>query len=182
MTPKVLLGALVEAAREVRRVNEAQREYTRQLQAIAAEARKTGESQSHRIPPKVYDYGAAVAALLDALEKYEARSQAPSVGGRTAREVAHGLLRKNRCGDVDPIHHTDECDRATAAIEADRAASAARLEEARGFVAALLDALGEAEDPSSYWGGGGKESVDDKVAAARAWLTQGDDANGGTRP
>jgi hypothetical protein len=37
---------------------------------------------------------------------------------KTAREVAHELMRKNRCGNVEPINHTEDCDRLTAAIEA----------------------------------------------------------------
>lgn len=69
--PGAVLDPLVEAAREVRRVRDAQVAYTRELQRLAAEARKTGKSQSHRIPPRVHDYGDCIAALLTALEGYE---------------------------------------------------------------------------------------------------------------
>lgn len=66
---------LVAAAREIRRVRLAQAEYTRQLQQLAAEARATGQSQAHRIPPRVYDYGNAVDTLLAALDKYERQAK-----------------------------------------------------------------------------------------------------------
>lgn len=64
---------LVAAAREVKAVHDAQTAYTRELQALAAEARRTGKSQSHRIQiqPRVHDYGNAIASLLEALERLE---------------------------------------------------------------------------------------------------------------
>lgn len=62
---------LVKAAREIRRVREAQSAYVRELQELAAEARRTGKSQSHRIQPRVHDYGNGVEMLMLALEKYE---------------------------------------------------------------------------------------------------------------
>lgn len=67
------IRALIEAAREVKRVRDSQVAYTRQLQQLASEARATGKSQSHRIPtaPRVHDYGDCIAALLEALEKCE---------------------------------------------------------------------------------------------------------------
>lgn len=67
------ISALIEAARGVKAVRDRQTAYTRQLQQLAAEARRTGKSQSHRIPtaPAVHDYGDCIAALLAALEKVE---------------------------------------------------------------------------------------------------------------
>ena len=65
------MAKLVEAAREIRRVRQAQVAYTRELQALAAEARRTGKSQTHRIGPRVHDYGNGVELLLLALEDLE---------------------------------------------------------------------------------------------------------------
>ena len=65
------LTDMVMAAREIRRVSEDHKEYVRGLQKLAAEARKTGESQSHRMTEQAFDYGSGVEALLEALERYE---------------------------------------------------------------------------------------------------------------
>jgi hypothetical protein len=73
MSVEAAVLELVEAAREIRRVREAQIKYTADLQALAAEARRTGKSQSHRVEPRVHDYGNGVEALLEALAKYERR-------------------------------------------------------------------------------------------------------------
>jgi len=64
---------MLEAAREIRRIFDAQTAYTRKLQELAAEARRTGQNLSHRIPqdPVVHDYGNGIFALLAALDKYE---------------------------------------------------------------------------------------------------------------
>jgi hypothetical protein len=76
------LLALVEAAREIRRVHDVQAKYVRELQEIAADARRLGQSQSHRIGPRVHDYGNGVDALLAALAKYERRRpRIPREGG-----------------------------------------------------------------------------------------------------
>ncbi len=69
------LMELVDAAREVKRVKDLQVAYTRELQELAAEARRTGKSQSHRIQPRVHDYGNGVDMLILALERYERRSK-----------------------------------------------------------------------------------------------------------
>ena len=69
------LAELLDAAREIRRVREAQAAYVRGLQELAAEARRTGKSQSHRIQPRVHDYGNGVELLLLALGKYERATQ-----------------------------------------------------------------------------------------------------------
>jgi hypothetical protein len=124
------VALLVEAAREIGRVREAQAKYTRDLQGLASEARRTGKSQSHRIPPRVYDYGNGVDALIDALEKYERRASLPRpapVPVRPAREVAHEFMTpESRCvfgsdwgvfGDA-VNEHSAECDSLTAAVEA----------------------------------------------------------------
>lgn len=64
------LADLVSSAREIRAVHDAQVAYTRMCQAAAAEARRTGISR--RPPdPKAFDYGGAVASLLDALDRFE---------------------------------------------------------------------------------------------------------------
>jgi hypothetical protein len=68
---KAAVDKLVEAAREIRRVREAQAAYTRELQELASEARRTGVSLSHRIGPRVHDYGDGVEMLLLALADYE---------------------------------------------------------------------------------------------------------------
>lgn len=68
------LARLLDAAREMRRINIEQQAYTIRLQQLAAEARKIGTSQTHRIPklpPRAFDYGNAMSSLLDALEKYD---------------------------------------------------------------------------------------------------------------
>lgn len=68
------IADLVAAAREIKRVNDAQREYTAKLQALAAEARRTGKSQTHKLKGLsliVHDYGNGVAMLLEALAKFE---------------------------------------------------------------------------------------------------------------
>jgi len=76
------LDAMIEAAREIRRVHEAQAAYTRELQALAAEARRTGKSQSHRIGPRVHDYGNGIERLLIALAAYERRTPEPHDAGK----------------------------------------------------------------------------------------------------
>lgn len=65
------LARLLDAAREMRRINDEQRAHTVAIQKLAAEARSTGENLSHRIPPRAFDYGNAMMDLLDALEKYD---------------------------------------------------------------------------------------------------------------
>lgn len=65
------LSKLIEAAREMKRINDEQRAHTVKLQQLAAEARNTGENLSHRIQPRAFDYGNAMMDLLDALEKYD---------------------------------------------------------------------------------------------------------------
>lgn len=65
------LAKLVEAAREMKRINDAQRAHVVELQMLAAEARRTGENLTHRVQPRAFDYGNAMMDLLGALEKYE---------------------------------------------------------------------------------------------------------------
>ena len=65
------LQDLIKAARDVREVNNRQREGLRHIQALAAEARRTGENLTHRIRPVAYDYGDSILDLLDALDRYE---------------------------------------------------------------------------------------------------------------
>lgn len=73
--PKGRKGAavlgLIDAAKEMRRINEAQRKHVVELQQLAAEARRTGENLSHRIPNRAFDYGDAMAKLLAHLHDYE---------------------------------------------------------------------------------------------------------------
>lgn len=78
------LSELLDAAREIRRVHEAQTAYGRQLQELAAEARRTGQNQTHRIPPRAYDYGNGVERLLLALERIDRKTRGqPRKGRRT---------------------------------------------------------------------------------------------------
>lgn len=137
MTPNGLREAtagLVDAAREIRRVRDAQNQYTRQLQELATETRRTGESQAHRIPPRVYDYGDAVASLLEALESYEraalrTHQEAAAPVGQSARSVAEEFAAR------EPYNTKANYIAAlTAAIESDRASLASRLAEAEGLL------------------------------------------------
>jgi hypothetical protein len=61
------LRRIEAAAQGIREMDRKQREYTRHLQDLAAEARRTGQSQTHRIQPRVHDFGNVVADLIDAL-------------------------------------------------------------------------------------------------------------------
>ena len=64
--------ALVVAAKEIKRVRDAQAEYTKKLCNLAAEAKRTGKNLSHRIPdPVVHDYGTAIERLINALAGME---------------------------------------------------------------------------------------------------------------
>lgn len=62
---------LIAAARSIRLVNACERAHVVEMQKLAAEARATGKNLSHRIQPMAFDYGDPVAALLDALERWE---------------------------------------------------------------------------------------------------------------
>jgi molecular chaperone GrpE (heat shock protein) len=63
---------LILAAQKIKAVNDEQRAYTRKLQELAAEARRTGERiNAARMPVHAYNYEDGVYSLLDALERYE---------------------------------------------------------------------------------------------------------------
>lgn len=66
------IDELIAAARDIKRVYDSQREYTEKLQALAAEALRTGQNLSHRIPaPIVHDYSTPIERLVRALGKID---------------------------------------------------------------------------------------------------------------
>lgn len=62
---------LIEAARNLDKVCEQRDKRTKQLLDIAAEARRTGEPQSHRLKelPEVFDIGNEVAEIRRAVKR-----------------------------------------------------------------------------------------------------------------
>lgn len=66
------MDKLIKAARGVREVRNRQAVYTKELQRLAIEARKTKQNLSNRIPDRpVFDYGTAIDRLCDALDEFE---------------------------------------------------------------------------------------------------------------
>lgn len=61
---------LTDACDKLRVSVDKRHEYTQKIQELASEARRTGKSQSHRIPsPTVHDVGDRVDEILEALKE-----------------------------------------------------------------------------------------------------------------
>ena len=58
---------IARAAEEIKVQNDKQRAHTIRLQELADEARRTGKSLTHKIPPVAFDYGDSIGHLLAAL-------------------------------------------------------------------------------------------------------------------
>jgi hypothetical protein len=66
------LKRVAESALAIQDKVAAQQDFTRHLSELAAEARRTGISQTHRIveQPHVHDYGGVIAALCEQLDRW----------------------------------------------------------------------------------------------------------------
>ena len=66
------LKRVAESALAIQDKVAAQQDFTRHLSELAAEARRTGTSQTHRIveQPHVHDYGDVIAALCEQLDRW----------------------------------------------------------------------------------------------------------------
>lgn len=71
------LDRLLFAARRIRELRDRQNARVKFIQGLAAEARRTGVSQAHRVSeaPKVTDYGDAIEDLIAAVARFDPKKR-----------------------------------------------------------------------------------------------------------